>query len=368
MFNGTILVSEKGSVIYRNSFGYANPVTKEPLNNKSVFYLASLSKQFTAMAIMMLREKNKLSYNDKLSKYFPEFPAYANEVTIRHLLTHTSGIPDHYRLGIIKTDLKNSDVLAALIKQNKLDFKPGEKFSYSNGGYVLLALIVEKVSGVSLSTYLQNNIFKPLKMSGTLVYDESKPAIMNRVVGSNMFDDIDDYQLLTTGAGGMFSTIDDMSIWDRALYTEKLVSQKTLGEAYALTVLNDGTLSNYGFGWVINELGPNKLVAHSGSMAGFRTQISRDLTNRTAYIILTNKGNTVPMNEIARGIEGILNDTEYALPKAKISSKLYGYLKTKSVEEAINRTRSLVKDQPDQYQIDEQAINALGYHYLQEKK
>lgn len=366
MFNGTILVSENGKVIYRNAFGYANLGTKEQLITESAFYLASVSKQFTSMAIMILKEKNKLKYSDKLSKYFPEFPAYADDVTIKQLMTHTSGIPNHYRLGAYKPNLKNSDVLEILIKQKSLDFNPGDRYSYSNGGYVLLAMIAEKASGVPFHIFMDENIFKPLGMNKTLVFDESKPKVKNRALGYNMFNELNDYEILTTGAGGIYSTINDLFLWDQSLYTEILVTRESINEAFTPTVLNDGKISNYGFGWAITGNNQNKSVSHGGSLAGFRTYIKRDITKKNAYIILTNNGNAVKLTEINNAIENILGNSSYALPKIPISAKLIDLLEVNNTETALNLTREILKNQQNEYQIDELVINGIGYKYLNE--
>ena len=306
-FNGTVLVSDNKKVVYRRAFGYANRETKEMLIPESVFYLASVSKQFTAMAIMILNERNKLSYDDKLIKYFSEFQSYAGMVTIRHLLTHTSGIPDYFGLNIYKTDLKNRDVFEALIKLESLDFMPGSMYEYSNSGYVLLAMITEKVSGIPFHEFMKENIFYPLGMTNTMVYDESKPIIKNRVIGYNGDGSPNDYRILTSGAGGMFSNLDDLFLWDQALYANDLVSYTARYEAFSPMILNNGDKSNYGFGWLIldNEMG--RIVRHSGSLFGFRTHITRDLTGKDAYIILSNNGDAFDMNTIIGAIKAFLN-------------------------------------------------------------
>ena len=306
-FNGTILVSRNKKVVYRKAFGYANFETKEKLIPESVFYLASVSKPFTAMAIMILKERNKLSYDDKLSKYFPEFPPYANLITIKHLLTHTSGILNHFRLNSYKPDLKNQDVLEILIRQKALEFKPGDRFEYSNSGYILLAMITEKVSGIPFHEFMKANVFDPLDMTNTLVYDESKPLITNRAIGYNMDGTLNDYNILTTGAGGMFSTVDDLYLWDQALYTGTLVSWGTIYEAFTPIILNGGEIYNYGFGWFIYEDGKQKTVSHSGNFSGFRTYIGRDLVNKNAYILLTNNGDALDMNKVVDAIRDFLD-------------------------------------------------------------
>jgi len=260
MFNGVILVTNSGEPIYKKAFGYADKINNRKLNDSSIFYLASVSKQFTAMAIMILKEQGKLSFEDKLTMYFPEFSGFANDVTIKQLMTHTSGMPDQYRLGIYKAGLTNEMVKEALLKHGKLNFKPGYKYSYSNGGYVLLSLIVEKVSGISFHEFMELNIFNPLGMANTLVYDESAPNIENRAVGYDHEGELNDYNIFTTGAGGMYSNVHDLYLWDQALYTEILVSKTSLEEAFTSTYLNNGTLSNYGYGWIVSDNNGQKVV------------------------------------------------------------------------------------------------------------
>jgi CubicO group peptidase (beta-lactamase class C family) len=309
-FNGTILVAEEGKIYYDTALGFSNLITKEPLSDSSSFYLASVSKQFTAMAIMILKEQNKLSYNDTLTKYFPEFPAYANKITIRHLLTHTSGLPDYLSMdNFYKPNLTNEDVLNALIREKKLNFYPGDKFSYSNSGYVMLAMIVERVSGKPFNVFMKEFIFDPLGMKNTLVFDKSKPVIRNRAVGFNKNGDLDDYEILTAGDGGIYSTTHDLFLWDQSLYHNKLVDSSTISESYHETKLNNGNLSNYGFGWVIVKNAKNKIVHHSGGMNGYRTTIYRDMENQNSIIILTNKGDAANVEAITRRILQILRDS-----------------------------------------------------------
>lgn len=367
MFNGTILVTENGKVIYRKALGYADLQTKEPLIPESCFYLASVSKQFTAMAVMILKESNKLSYDDKLSEYFPEFPGYADEVTIWHLLTHTSGVPDHYGLNAYKKDLKNSEVLELLVKQEALDFTPGEKYSYSNGGFVLLSMIVEKASGQPFHLFMKKNIFDPLGMKNTLVFDESKPEIKNRAKGYNSNGALDDYEILTTGAGGMYSTLDDLHLWDQALYTEKLVSKATLEEAFTPTVLNSGERSDYGFGWGISEDENGKVVSHSGGMNGYRTFIRRDLAHNNGYIWLTNNGDALANRDINNAIVNILAGKSFELPKIPFSRKLATWLKENDTETAIKQAKQFLEENPGENLADESGINSLGYAFLNAK-
>jgi CubicO group peptidase (beta-lactamase class C family) len=364
MFNGTVLVSERGKVIYEKAYGYSNFITREPLTTSSAFYLASLSKQFTAMAVMMLKEQGKLSYDDKLTKYFPEFSAFADDVTIKHLLTHTSGIPDYFRLGAQKYGLKNSEVVTALLRPRLLDFKAGEKYSYSNSGYVLLSMIVEKAAGVPFHLFMEQNIFKPLGMKNTLVYDESMPSVNNRALGFNIMDELEDYNQLTSGDGGMFSTTGDLFLWDQALYTEKLVSTQTLQEAFTKATLNNGTSVDYGFGWGLFTVDGANYVNHGGGLSGFRTYIERNITDRHALILLTNHSGAEAMNDIAQAVLKILKGASYTLPKVKTSLALLQLMKLNSAGRSVDMMKELLKKYPERYQNDESGINNLGYQFM----
>ena len=346
MFNGAILVSQDGKAIYKNALGYADKNSGRKLNEASVFYLASVSKQFTTMAIMILKEQKKLSYDDKLSKYFREFSDHANTVTIKHLMTHTSGIADPYYLIYEKGDnnekkegsndkkkITNRDVKEILLKHNQLDFQPGEKYSYSNGGYVLLALIVEEVSDLPFHEFMETHIFKPLGMNNTFVYHESSPKIENRAVGhtqasekDDFFRIFEDFEFFTKGDGGIFSTLDDLHLWDQALYTEKLIPKATLEEAFTQATLNNGALIDYGYGWGIFEKDGRKAVHHSGGVPGVRTFLKRNLHNNSGYILLTNYGNAFNEYGITNALDDILAGKRYTLPKDPANTGLIGLI------------------------------------------
>ncbi|GJM31510.1 MAG: penicillin-binding protein 4* [Saprospiraceae bacterium] len=367
LFNGTILVDEQGQVIYDKAWGYADFQSKKPLTNDAAFYLASVSKQFTTMAVMMLKEQGKLSYDDPLSKYFPEFPPYANTVTIRHMMTHTSGIPDHYRLGAGRPGLNNNDVFNLLIQQDTLDFTPGERYSYSNGGYILLSMIVEKVTGQLFSSYMKEHIFDPLGMNNTLVFDESNTNVINRTIGYTPFGKPDDYNLYTTGAGGMYTTTGDLHKWDRALYTEQLVSQATLEDAFTPFQLNDGKTRNYGFGWRIQEDSLTKKVFHTGGMAGFRTFLLRDITHKNAIIMLTNKGDAFPLGPMVTALTNILEGKPYTLPQIPVSLALYDLAKDGKMKKVNKQYRKLKQKHADKYDCSEEELNNLGYLLIAEE-
>lgn len=360
LFNGTILVARGEEVIYRNALGIANHEKEEALTPETAFYLASVSKQFTTTAILILKERGLLAFDDPLSLFFPDFPDYGKAVTVRQMMNHTSGIPDHYGLGAYKKDLTNRDVYELLTRQESLDFPSGDRYSYSNGGYVLLAMIIEQVSGQPLHVFMKENIFDPLTMNSTLVFDESKPVISPRAIGYYPSGDLNDYEILTTGAGGMYATVDDLHQWHLGLFTEKIVSQRTLKEAYTPTTLNNGEISNYGFGWGINV--KENSVQHSGGLNGFRTFIKRFLDTKEVYIMLTNHGDAFRLNEISTALDSILSGKPYSLPKAPLSFHIKKLLATTTIEEAITQVRAMKDD--DDVDVDEYGINAVGLQYL----
>jgi CubicO group peptidase (beta-lactamase class C family) len=310
-FNGVVLVSENSKVIYKKGFGHANYEEKKSNHVQSCFRLGSVTKQFTAMAIMILSDRGKLSYEDDIRKYLPTLPYKG--VTIRHLLVHTSGLPDYMVLFEDKWDKEKlaykEDVLRLLAEYHPpVDFAPGEKWEYSNTGYSLLACIVERASGETFEAFMQKNIFTPLDMQNTVLATGQKDQpIKNRVFGYSSSFENTDYHYLNgiLGDGGIYSTIDDVFKWDQGLYNAGLVKKSTMAEALTPYKLNDGSTSgDYGFGWRLYRGDKRDVIEHGGSWAGFRNLIRRDLKNRNAIIILSN--NDSELEEIKSAIDKIL--------------------------------------------------------------
>lgn len=366
LFNGTVLVAYQGELLYKSAYGFQDLESKVPLQTTSAFYLASVSKQFTTMAIMMLKERGKLSFDDTLDKFFPQFPDYAKKVTIRHMMTHTSGIPDHFSLISDATGLTNQRVLELLLKLDSLLFQPGEKYSYSNGAFVLLSLIVSQVSGQPFHIFMQKNIFNPLNMKNTLVYDESGPEVAQRAIGYNIFGDVNDYTLFTTGAGGMYTTVEDLYKWDQALYNNQLVKSELLEEAYTPYILNNDSSTHYGYGWGILVDEHGKRVQHSGGLAGFSTYIERHLDQKNLIVFLCSKGTL--LGWLSRGIRNILYGEPYELPKAPIMITLNQIYKNKGISETLLQYKRLKKEDRDTYIFDESQLNRYGYYLLQNDK
>jgi len=305
-----VIVIKNGTIIVNKGYGLANIESNKPIDSETKFLLASVTKQFTAMAIMILEERGKLRYDDTLAKYIPEFPSYAKRIAIRHLLNHTAGFPEYDSLfladGLIDNEWprsKNSkpskfeptakDALQILTQVKELRFIPGTKWEYSNSGYVILAQIVERISGQTFSEFLQQNIFKPLNMNNTILYDQQRPTIQNVATSydkkNGTYVDIDYApQNAVYGEDNIYTTIQDMYKWDQSLYTDKLVRLATLKNAFSSGKLNNGTSIDYGFGWFVTQHHGFELVAHTGSWLGFRTAIFRFPNNRLTIIVLSN--------------------------------------------------------------------------------
>jgi CubicO group peptidase (beta-lactamase class C family) len=365
-FNGSILVAVNGKIIYTNGFGESNFDTHAKFTPATLSCLASVSKQFTAMMIMMLSEKNKIKYDDPVSKYIPELSKYTDSITIRHLLTHTSGIPDVGDLGIDHPGLTNDEVLKTLVKQNSLAFRPGTKYEYSNTGYIILSLIVERITGKSHKEILTEKILSPLKMNNTFLYDGSQQLSNNTAIGYRQFNQKDGYASLTTGDGGMFSNVYDLLKWSEALYSEELVKQSTLDNAFTPAKVIEGK-TTYGFGWNITGTGADKVVWHTGNTGGYRAFIERRLKDRITIIMLTNKGNSRRM-EINDAIVNILNGKPYSLPKLPVSEKMYNTIKERGINVALNMYDSLKTANDTTYDFAESELNTLGYQLVSETK
>ncbi|KFC39339.1 beta-lactamase [Elizabethkingia anophelis] len=326
-FNGNVLVAEKGKVIYEKSFGLANEKTKQKLDKNTVFELASVSKQFTAMGIVQLEKEGKLSYNDPLTKYFPELSFY-KPITIDNLLHHTSGLPDYMSLFDKNWDKKkfatNKDIVEMLAKYKpELLFVPGDKYEYSNTGYALLGLIIEKVSKQSYGDYLNKKIFKPLGMANTRVYrSRYKPEKISNYALGYVVDSLGNKKLLDdlgkeyytyyldgiVGDGMVNSTTGDLLKWDRALYGDKLVNQKDKDLIFSSIVTKDNKDTRYGYGWAIDTKYPfGKIANHSGGWAGYITFIERDLDYDKTIIILQNNDSEAASSPVKQ-LRNILYD------------------------------------------------------------
>ena len=316
-FMGSVLVAKGGQVVFEKGYGFASVELNVPNTPATKFRLGSITKQFTATAIMQLQEQGKLNVSDPLCKFIDDCPEAWKPVTVHHLLTHTSGIPsytsmpDFQQPKFKRVPLKPLDI-AFLTKDKPLEFQPGEKWNYDNTGYVLLGYIVEKVSGEKYADYLRKHIFAPLDMNDS-GYDDTRTLLPNRAAGYSRGPDglrnADFLDMsLPHAAGSLYSTARDLYRWDRALYTEKVLSKKSLAVMFT-PVKND-----YGYGYMLApQAGSHKHIGHGGGIDGFSTMISRFPDDDATVIVLSNVESANAGN-IARGLVSMLFGLNYEIP------------------------------------------------------
>ncbi|MBL7136236.1 MAG: beta-lactamase family protein [Candidatus Marinimicrobia bacterium] len=305
-FSGVVLYAEKGQIKYQQSLGTADIHGKKPLSLDSSFNLASVSKQFTATAIMLLKQDGKLEYDQTVQTYLTEFP-YGN-ITVRHLLNHTSGLTDYIKLAKKYWDrskiFTNDDMLALFAKYKpELEFKPGSAFAYSNTGYVVLSEIVERVSGSTFESFLSQRIFQPLNMKNSRVFNLlSKDKTFETRVFGKKGNKLNDLIILdgVTGDGAVYASANDLLRWDQAIYQNKLIKKELQDEAFKPVTFVNGEKSYYGFGWSLSK---NKdYVIHAGAWVGFSTVILRNFVNKSVTIILTNNSNMKYLKTISESL------------------------------------------------------------------
>jgi CubicO group peptidase (beta-lactamase class C family) len=310
-----VLVIKDGKSVFQRGYGVTDPRTRNKIDEHTNFRLASVSKQFTAMAVMLLVHDGTLRYEDRLTQIFPDFAAYGNSITIRNLLSHTSGLIDYEDLmpqpygsptaGNI-TQIQDSEVLDLLKRQKRTKFVPGSRWDYSNSGYVLLGQIVEKVSGESFGDFLHARIFGPLGMDNTIAYQRGKNDVANRAYGytreNGIWQETDQSSTSATlGDGGIYSSLSDLAKWDAALRHHTLLTEREMQAglipAHAPGVREpNGKPAAYGFGWFLNPYKGHRRMWHYGETIGFRTTIQRFLDDDLTIVILCNRAGVVPKN------------------------------------------------------------------------
>ncbi|MEM6802311.1 MAG: serine hydrolase domain-containing protein [Bacteroidota bacterium] len=385
LFHGTALIFKEGQEVYKGAFGFSNAEAKTPMKVENIFRLASVSKQFTCMTIMLLKEQGKLDYDQDIRDFIPELPYEG--ITIRHLMQHTSGIPDYVSLfeENWKTDLAEDDPerfiegnehIISMVAEKKPErhFAPGEKWEYSNMAYVTLAVITARVSGMPFADFAKQNIFDPLGMENTSYYDfipGPDPHMPLRTFG--FYKDLDgsykpndsNYLNPAKGDGGIYSTVDDLLKWDRALYTDKLVSKESLEEAFTPGKLANGDTHHYGFGWGIGE-SPNgkKVVSHSGGWVGYRTFIYREIEEDNCIILLSNNSSN-SLGKVLDQAKNILHGKAFEIPKESPTVSLGKTLYNEGVEEGLQAFQEL-KDEFLAIKADNPWALAYELEYLAE--
>lgn len=302
-----LLVLKDGKPIRTQVEGTADIRTGRKITAKTNFRLASVTKQFTATAILLLAKDGKLTVDDPVAKHISDWPAYASTVTIRHLLTHTSGLPDYDNdVPDSSPQLTDADVLAFVRKQSANLFPPGAKYKYSNTGYAILALIVESAGSKPFPAFLHERIFRPLGMRDTVAHVEGRDTVKNRAYGHSRTAEgwrVNDQSATSAvlGDGGIYSNVTDLAKWVRALDKCTLLPCQTLTESWTSARLNDGTPTNYGFGWRLETRDGQRVISHTGETRGFRNALLRYPDRGIAVILLTNRNEGTPAS-VAAGI------------------------------------------------------------------
>ena len=318
-FSGSILIARDGKPIVNKGYGMANVELNVPNAPDKIFRLGSITKQFTGMAIVMLQEGGKLSVNDPMCKYLTDCPEAWKPITIKHLLNHTSGITNYTSFpDFAKTTIMpiTTTEMVDRVKKEKLEFTPGEKMAYSNSGYFLLGVVIEKASGKTYADFLQENIFTPLGMKQT-GYDDPIRIIMNRAAGykkesgkiiNASYMDMS----VPYAAGSLYSTTEDLLLWDQALYTEKLITRKSLEEMFTPWKGESG----YAYGWGIGKKFGHREISHGGGIYGFATQIARYPDDRVTVVVLSNI-QSAPAGQIANNLSAIVFGAAFEMPKER---------------------------------------------------
>ena len=306
----SLAVINNGEIVLARGYGLANVEHQVPVKPETIFQSGSVGKQFTATAVMMLVEEGKLSLDDKITKYFTDGPESWNQITVRHLLTHTSGMGDYPKDFDMRRDY-TEDELVQLNRKVPLAFQPGEKYSYSNLAYVMLGVLIHKVSGKFYGDFLHERIFKPLDMSTARVISEAD-IVPNRAAGYRVVNGQLKNQnwvspsLNTTADGAIYLTVYDMAKWDAALYTEKLLKRASLEAMWTPVKLNNGKTHSYGFGWTLGQVRGHRIVEHGGSWQGFKSQISRYVDDKLTVVVFANQSRANPA-KIAHGVAALFN-------------------------------------------------------------
>jgi CubicO group peptidase (beta-lactamase class C family) len=293
----SLLVIRDGKPVARRAYGLADLDNRTPASASTNYRLASVTKQFTAAAILLLAQDQKLALDDRVRRWLPSLPRSLDSVTLTHLLTHTSGIIDYEDVMApdTKTQVHDADVLRLLEAQDSTYFTPGSGYRYSNSGYALLALIVERASGKKFATFLHDRIFEPLGMNHSVAFENGISTVANRAYGYTLEDNVWTLKDQSTtsavlGDGGIYSSIDDLAKWDAALYDSRLLSDESRRLAFTPHVATDKEDVRYGFGWRIT----GETLWHSGETSGFRNVIVRYPSRHMSIVILTNRDDPEP--------------------------------------------------------------------------
>jgi CubicO group peptidase (beta-lactamase class C family) len=374
-FNGSVLVSEHGQVIFKKGYGWANIEWQVPNQPDTKFRLGSITKQFTSMLIMQLVAEGKLHLDDKLSDVLPYYRKdTGSRVTLHHLLTHTSGIPSYTAAKDLHEWERNHFEVEDFVKRHcggDLEFTPGSKYEYDNSGYFLLGAIIERVTGKRYEQVLQDRIFGPLGMHNS-GYDHSDELIAHRAAGyehgKNGFVNAAYLDMsIPYAAGSLYSTVEDLYLWDQALYTEKLLSNDWKAKMFT------PALASYAYGWGVSRVPDGKpgagetLIQHDGGINGFNTREARYVDEKHLIVLLNNTGIS-KLEQIASSIAAVLFDKLYELPKPSFTPQLLNVATEKGAEAAVNQYRQWKKEAPDKYDYTEGALQEVAILLFEAQK
>lgn len=321
----SLLIAKDGKTIYRKAFGMANLELNAPMKPENVFEIGSITKQFTAVSILMLEEQEKLKVTDEITKYIPDYPTLGKKITIHHLLTHTSGIKSYTDMpsfvGEARTDLSPTELID-VFKNEPMDFDPGEKYNYSNSGYILLGYIIEVASGETYQDFIQKNIFDKVGMSSSY-YGSNAKIIKNRASGYK--EDGDSYansdyisMSLPYAAGSIMSTTDDMLKWQNVINANTLIIRKSLEKAINGSTLNDGKEIAYGYGWGKDKVQGSTAIAHGGGIFGYTTH-EMYMPKEKIYVVALTNCNCKNISGLTKKIAAIAIGKPYPNKKDAIS-------------------------------------------------
>ena len=367
-FNGSVLVSHEGQIIYKKGFGFANMEWNIPNQTDTKFQIASITKPFTAMLVMQLVAEGKLELHKPISTYLPDYPkTNGNQITIHHLLTHSSGIA---REGVNNKKQNRPKAMVDQFAEAPLEFKPGERFNYSNSGYTLLGYIIETVTGSSYAEVLHEKIFVPLGMKNSGYFRHSK-LIENMASGYNKrfgeyFNAEGTDESTAYAAGAIYSTVEDMFIWNQSLHHEQLLPKEYLNQMFEKHIV-DPSYGHYGYGWeLINKPIGNtsemvETVGHSGSIDGFRALYTK-IPSSNSSIIFLNNTNRAFLISMTTAITGILYDKSYDFPRIPLAKFMTRKIDSEGIEQGIAFYKTH-ENNPDYYK-NEQELIVAGYQYL----
>lgn len=367
----SVLVIKEGKIIHQANFGLTSIESSQSNSSDANFRIASITKQFTAMAIMILEHQGKLSYKTMLTDIFPDFPDYGKDINIRHLLSNQSGIVDYYDFIDEEREEQylDAEILDSLRTVDSTYFRPGSQYRYSNAGYAVLSQVVESVSGISFANFLEKEIFEKLGMKNTQVFELTKP-IKKRVYGHSFEDGsfvLNDQSQTSTiqGDGGIYSSVMDYYKWDQALYTEKLIPSEKLNDAFSDWDNNQKTnTEGYGYGWYIDFSGDTKILNHSGGTAGFQHRVSRIPSMELTVVIFSNHdGYDRNLMHMTNALLSIYSNYKIPMPLEIIMKK---EIDKKGIS-AGNEVYDRLKDDK-RYERNKTTLSYLGFEYRRMQK